>query len=213
MKANWMLCLFLLVIAGCSKSVSPGATFLVGLNDYQVEMHTLAANPELWPYRQRTAESLKTTHVVTMGGSTEFNRLVSLDLRRREYLIALRDPLLKPEREREIQEELVRLNKEADGLIAIVKRQVASTMVRGEQSQGMAAVATVGLLDLALNDFSSDVNGADARTRSTKIGEFIVTDVGDSRSIVTTADGQTYRCLTTHFGEDGAGISCESGSK
>jgi len=213
MKTNWMPVLFLLAVVGCSRAVTPGATFLVGLNDYQDEMHSLAANPELWTLRQRTAQSLKTTHVVTMGGSTEFNRLVSLDLRRREYLIALRDPLLKPEREREIQEELVRLNKEADGLIAIVKRQVAKTMVHGEQSQAMSAVATIGLLDLALNNFSADMNGADARARSTKIGEFIVTDVGDSRSMVTTADGQTYRCLTTHFGEDGAGISCESGSK
>lgn len=204
--------LFLLAVLGCSRHVTPGATFLVGLNDYQDEMHSLAANPELWTLRQRTAESLKTTHVATMGGSTEFNRLVSLDLRRKEYLIALRDPALKPEREREIQEELVRLNKEADGLIAIVKRQLASTMVRGEQSQAMAAVATIGLLDLALNNFSADVNG-DTRARSTKIGEFIVTDVGDSRSMITTADGRTYRCLTTHFGEDGAGITCDSAGK
>src|SRR5215510_4551006 len=114
MKTNWMPVLFLLAVVGCSRAVTPGATFLVGLNDYQDEMHSLAANPELWTLRQRTAQSLKTTHVATMGGSTEFNRLVSLDLRRREYLIALRDPALKPEREREIQEELVRLNKEAD---------------------------------------------------------------------------------------------------
>ena len=211
MKTNWMPFLFLLAVLGCSRHVTPGATFLVGLNDYQDEMHSLAANPELWTLRQRTAESLKTTHVATMGGSTEFNRLVSLDLRRKEYLIALRDPALKPEREREIQEELVRLNKEADGLIAIVKRQVASTMVRGEQSQAMAAVATVGLLDLALNNFSAD--GAGAPARSTQVGEFVVTDVGDSRSVVTTADGLTYRCLTTHFGEDGGGITCDSAGK
>ena len=191
---------------------------MVGLHGYQDGMHNLDANPELWTLRQRTAESLKTTHVVTMGGSTEFNRLVSLDLRRREYLIALRDPALKPERRREIQEELVTMNKEADSLIPIIKRQVANMMVRdvqssGEQSKGMAAVATVGLLDLALNDFSADVNGADARARSTKIGEFVVTDVGDSRSMVTTADGRTYRCLTTLFGEDGAGITCDSADK
>ena len=206
--------MFLLVVVGCSRPVSPGATFLVGLNDYQNGMHNLDANPELWTLRQRTAESLKTTHVAAMGGSTEFNRLVGLDLRRREYLIALRDPSLKPERRQEIQDELVKINKEADNLIVIVKRQVASTMVHGEQSQGMAAVATVGLLDLALNNFSADVNGADARARSTQVGEFVVTDVGDSRSMVTTADGRTYRCSTMLFGDEGAaGITCDSAGK
>ena len=206
--------MFLLVVVGCSRPVSPGATFLVGLNDYQSGMHNLDANPELWTLRQRTAESLKTAHVATMGGSAEFNRLVGLDLRRREYLIALRDPSLKPERAREIQEELVTINKEADGLIAIVKRQVADTMVRGEKSQGIAAVATIGLLDLALNSFSAAGNGTGAPARSTQVGEFVVTDVGDSRSMITTADGRTYHCSTMLFGDEGAaGITCDSAGK
>jgi hypothetical protein len=213
MKTNWAGYLFLLVVFGCSHSVSPGATFLVGLNSYQDEMHTLGAKPELWPDRQKMAESLTMAHAATMGGSTEFNRLVGLDLRRREYMIALRAPSLKPERAREIQEELVTINEETDSLIAIVKRQVANTMVRGEQSQGIAAVATIGLLDLALNDFSAVGNGTGAPARSTQVGQYVVTDVGGSRSTVTTADGRTYRCVTMLFGEEGAGINCEPPGK
>ncbi len=209
MKTNWVLCLFLLVVFGCAHPVSPGATFLVGLNSYQDEMHRLGAKPELWPDRQQMAESLTVTHAAIMGGSSEFSRLVGLDLRRREYLIALRDPSLNPQRAREIREELITINKETDSLAATVKRQVANTMLRGEQSQGIAAVATIGLLDLALNSFSAAGNGTGAPARSTRVGQYVVTEVGGSRSTITTAEGRTYRCVTILFGEEGAGISCE----
>ena len=88
LKLKQALLLSLLVLFGCSPAnTNPGATFLVGLNGYQGEMERLESRPERWFDRQRAGDSLKKTYLVTFGGSREFNRMVDLDVRRREFLI------------------------------------------------------------------------------------------------------------------------------
>jgi len=99
MKTKGAFLLLLVVAAACTSAViSPGATFLAGLNDYQDEMDRLSGRSDRWPDRQKLAESIKTTYVTTLGGSKEFNRLVDLDLRRREFLITLQLETVTPER-------------------------------------------------------------------------------------------------------------------
>jgi hypothetical protein len=110
------LYLFLLALCSCAPAnVSPGMTFLVGLNGYQTEMERLESRPERWFDRQRAGDALKKTYVLTMGGSREFNRLVDLDVKRREVLITLRDSAVKPDRAKEMKEELVAININVDG--------------------------------------------------------------------------------------------------
>src|ERR687891_13565 len=88
----------LILLFGCaSANVSPGMTFLVGLDGYQDEMQRLENKPERWFDRQRAGDGLKKTYLITMGGSREFNRMVDLDLRRREFLITLRASSVPPE--------------------------------------------------------------------------------------------------------------------
>ena len=125
------LYLFLLALCGCAPAnVSPGMTFLVGLNGYQTEMERLEARPERWFDRQRAGDALKKTYVLTMGGSREFNRLVDLDVKRREFLITLRDSAVKPDRAKEMKEELVAININVDDLKQAVRTQVANTELK-----------------------------------------------------------------------------------
>src|SRR5262244_2042171 len=108
MKLKHTVYLSLLLLLGCTaQNVSPGASFLVGLNGYQNEMESLEHRTDRWADRQRTGESLKKTYLVTIGGSREFNRMVDLDVRRREFLITLRDSSVKPDRVKEKQIETV----------------------------------------------------------------------------------------------------------
>ncbi len=86
-------------------------TFRQALNQYREEISLFEDRPERWPDRQGLAEKLKSQYAITFGGSVEFNLMANLDFRRREFLITLRDPSLKPERAREIREELVQINK------------------------------------------------------------------------------------------------------
>src|SRR5437879_8352408 len=89
MKIRQTLILSVVVLTGCSSAGNPGTTLWAGLTNYREEMRTLEAKPERWPERQRLAESIKTTYVVTVGASREFNRLVDIDVRRREILVVL----------------------------------------------------------------------------------------------------------------------------
>jgi hypothetical protein len=204
------LFLFILMLAGCTPTgASPGMTFLTGLNSYQDEMRSLEARPERWPERQRLAESIKTAYVATLGGSREFNHLVDLDLRRREFYIALRDPRLKPERAKEIRKELSQINAEIDGLIRIVKGQVANTELRSlEGSHAVETVATVGLLDLAIDRFSSAARERSDTAPVARVGPYSVIDEGYFAT-VRTPEGKVFRCSTTLVQEEGAGIHCE----
>src|ERR687896_1183656 len=115
----------LLILGACSsQSVSPGMTLLTGLNGYHDEMERLEGQEARWPERQKVGNTIRTTFLMTMGGSKEFNRLVELDVKRREYLIALRANSLRPDRAAEVKQELVAMNAEIDALSALVKEEV-----------------------------------------------------------------------------------------
>jgi hypothetical protein len=203
--------LSLLVLFGCSStSTNPGATFLVGLNNYQGEMERLEGRPERWFDRQRAGDSLKQTHLVTFGGSREFNRMVDLDVRRREFLITLRDYSVKPDRVKEMKDELVTMNKDVDSLKEIVKSQAANAEL---QSQQLETVAAIGLVNMAIDSFASMTLPSGPNPPSTKVGPYIVSDFGGLLSTVTTPEGQTVRCATLVFSEAGASIKCEPPGK
>lgn len=202
------LVLLPMTLSACAAgTASPGATLWAGLNDYHEEMRTLEAMPDRWPDRQRLAESIKTTYVATVGGSREFNRMVELDLRRRELLIAQRVGGLKPERAKEIQVELADMNKQIDGLTGVVKQQLMNSQLRVQDpSQSVETIATLGLLDLAIDAFSTTSRTHPAS--STKVGPYTVIDQGPT-SVVATPDGKTFLCATTLVPEQGASIHCE----
>jgi hypothetical protein len=185
-------------------------TFLVGLDGYQNEMQRLEGRPERWFDRQRIADSLKKTYLITMGGSREFNRMVDLDLRRREFLITLRGSSVPPERVKEMKDELAIMNKDVDALKEIIKGQVASAEARAQEpTQRVEAAAAVGLLHLAMDSFSTMGVVAGPNPRAVKVGSYLVSDFGRSQSTVRTAEGQLYRCITSLIPEEGAAIKCE----
>jgi hypothetical protein len=155
------------------------------------------------------AAFLKSTFTVTMGRSPEFNRLVDLDLRKREFLIAMRDSSLRSERVNEMKAELVKMNEETEGLKGVVRGQIAMTPVNAQdQNQRIEGVATIGLLTLAVDGFSSSKNPSGSSAPTTKVGPYVVTDMAGFSS-VRTPEGQTYRCSTYVVAEEGAGIKCE----
>lgn len=193
--------------ACATSTTSPGATLWVGLNNYHEEMRTLEAIPDRWPDRQRLAESIKTTYVATVGGSREFNRMVELDLRRRELLIAQRGGGLMPERAKEIQDELANMDDQIDGLTGVVKRELMNSQLRAQdRSQSVETIATLGLLDLAIDAFSTMSRANPAS--STKIGPYTVIDQGLT-SVVATPEGKTFLCATTLVPQEGASIHCQ----
>ena len=201
----------LLFLFGCAPTnVSPGATFVVGLNGYQDEMERLEGRPELWFDRQRAGESLKKTYLVTFGGSREFNRMVDLDVRRREFLITLHDLSVKPDRAKEMNDELAKMNRDVDTLKEIVKGQAANAELRAQQQpQRIETVVAIGLVNMAIDSFASMTLPVGPNPPSTKIGPYIVSDFGGLLSTVTTPEGQTFRCATLLIPETGAGIKCE----
>jgi hypothetical protein len=210
MRADRLLYAVFLLCLGCAAAnVSPGMTLWVGLKQYHLEMARLESRPERWFDRQRLGESLKTTHLATMGGSREFNRLVDLDVRKREFLIALRDSSLRPERAKEIREELVTINRNIDDLKGLIKEQLTGVELRsGTDAQKVDTVAAIGLLHLALDGFSANSAATDPSARVVKIGQYVVTDHGNLAS-VRTPEGQTHRCATILVQEEGAGIRCD----
>jgi len=216
MKLKHTLYLFLLFLIGCTaQNVSPGATFLVGLNGYQGEMESLEGRTERWADRQRAGNSLKQTYLVAIGSSREFNRMVDLDVRRREFLITLRDLSVKPDRVKEMNDELVTMNKDVDALKEIVKGQAANAELRAQQQpQQLETVAAIGLVSMAIDSFSSMTVPTGPNPPSTNVGPYVVSDFGGLFSTVTTPEGKIFRCSTLVFSEEEAGIKCEPpGSK
>ena len=200
----------LVLICGCATgSVSPGITLLAGINHYQEEMETYGARSERWPERQRMGDLLKNTFAVALGRSAEFNRLVDLDLRRREFMITLNGSSLRADRVKEMKGEIVKMNEEADAFKAAVKRQIGAIPVAVQEPvKGIEGIATIGLLTLAIDGFSSASNPTGAITPITKVGSYIVTDMG-GLATVQTPQGQIYRCSTFLVQDEGAGIKCE----
>jgi len=202
--------IFLMVLSACSsKTTSPGMTLLTGLNGYHEEMERLEGQEARWPDRQRVGNTIMTTYLMTMGGSKEFNRLVELDVKRKEYRIALRANSLRPERAVEVKQELVGIDADVDALTTIVKGQVAArsnSQPQAEPQQVIEGVATVGLLTMAIDNFSP--NGArDVGVPSINVGGYTVIDQKNF-TFVKTPQGQTFQCTTVLVQEEGAGINC-----
>lgn len=205
-----ILYIFLLVTLGCTPPVvSPGMTFLVTLDRYRDEMARLENRPDRWFDRQELAEWLKIRYAVSFGRSAEFARMADMDLRRREFTITLRQTSLKPERVREMKEELATMNRAMEDLKETVSAQMARAemgIVR-EDSRRIEAVAAIGLLTRAINNFSSPNSASASPATPTMVGQFTVTDYGNFVT-VTTPGGQVHRCTPVIF-EEGAAIKCE----
>jgi hypothetical protein len=207
-KARYLL--FFIILSACSsKTTSPGMTLLTGLNGYHDEMERLEGQEARWPERQRIGNTIRATYVMTMGGSKEFNRLVELDVKRREYRIALRANSLRPERAAEVKQELLGIDADIDALTRIVKGQVAArstSQPQAEPQQVIEGIATVGLLTMAIDNFSP--NGArDVAVPSINVGGYTVIDQKNF-TFVKTPQGQTFQCTTVLVQEEGAGINC-----
>jgi hypothetical protein len=199
---------FLIILSACStKSTSPGMTLLTGLTGYHEEMERLEGQAARWPDRQRLGNTIKTTYLMTMGGSKEFNRLVELDVKRREYLIALRANALRPDRAAEVNQELIKIDEEIDALSGLIKGQITrQTMSDPEPQKLIEGVATVGLLSMAIDNFSQSLP-QDVSVPTAMVGGYTVIDQKNI-AIVKTPEGQTFRCTTSLVQEEGAGIDC-----
>jgi hypothetical protein len=199
---------FLIILSACStKSTSPGMTLLTGLTGYHEEMERLEGQAARWPDRQRLGNTIKTTYLMTMGGSKEFNRLVELDVKRREYLIALRANALRPDRAAEVNQELIKIDEEIDALSKLIKGQITrQTMSDPEPQKLIEGVATVGLLSMAIDNFSQSLP-QDVSVPTAMVGGYTVIDQKNI-AIVKTPEGQTFRCTTILVQEEGAGIDC-----
>ncbi|MDP2602118.1 MAG: hypothetical protein Q8S00_05940 [Deltaproteobacteria bacterium] len=210
MVTKYAMLLGLFLLCGCATGpVSPGMTLLAGINHYQEEVEMFGARPERWPERQRMGDLLKNTFAVALGRSQEFNRLVDIDLRRREFMITLSGSSLPGDRVKEMKSEIVKMNEEADAFKAMVKRQIGAIPVAAQEPvKGIEGIATIGLLTLAVDGFSSASNPTGAITSITKVGSYLVTDMGGSAT-VQTPQGQIYRCSTFIVPDEGAGIKCE----
>jgi hypothetical protein len=203
--------LFLLLILGAcsSKSVSPGMTLLTGLTGYHEEIERLEGQEARWPERQKVGNTIRTTFLMTMGGSKEFNRLVELDVKRREYLIALKANSLRPDRAAEVKQELVGIDADIEALATIVKGQVAARSISQPAPQPqevIEGVATVGLLTMAIDNFSPTI-ARDVAVPNINVGGYTVIDQKNI-TMVKTPQGQTFRCTTVLVQEEGAGIDC-----
>jgi len=210
MRIKESFVLGLVLLSGCATGqVSPGMTLLAGINHYQEEMEMFGMRSERWPERQRMGDLLKNTFAVALGRSQEFNRLVDLDLRKREFMITLSGSSLPADRVKEMKGEIGKMNEEADAFKAMVKRQIAAIPVAAQEPvKGIEGIATIGLLTLAIDGFSSASNPTGAIAPITKVGSYIVTDMGGSAT-VQTPQGQIYRCSTFIVQDEGAGIKCE----
>ena len=213
MKTSRLVLLFgmLIGISGCSTATyTPNATLLLGLAQYQSEMQRLAGSASRWPERQRAGGTLKTVVTATVGGSPEFYRLVDLDVRKREFVITLRETSVRPDRVKEMTDELVQMNDEIAALKSVIRTQLAAPRFESDPAYRIEDAATRGMLSLALDGFSSNGAARGFETPSTKVGQFVVTDLG-AFSTVRTPDGHTFRCFLFGVPEEGAGVKCDPG--
>ncbi|HYT56803.1 MAG TPA: hypothetical protein VEQ38_19020 [Verrucomicrobiae bacterium] len=209
MKIKALLFFLLIGAAGCSTGTyTRGATLLSGMQLYEGEMQRVANSPQRWPERQQAGGSLKTVITATVGGSTEFYRLVDLDIRKREFMITMREMSLPPDRLQEMKDELVKMNAEVGALKPIIRAQIAALPIQRDAQQHVESLATLGLLTLALDSFSSTSGARGLEAPSTKIDQYVVTDLG-SFATVRAPDGQTHRCSVFSIPDEGAGMKCE----
>jgi hypothetical protein len=207
-KREWFFLWLAIGAFGCSTgSLTPGATLLLGLNQYQGELQRIGNAPERWPERQKAANALKFVIITTVGSSTEFNRLIDLDMRTREFLITIREGSVRTDRLQEMRNELIKMDEEVAALKPVVRLQVGTVPSWGEGQQRVESAATSGLLALAVDNFSS-AGGRGLGAPSTNVDQYLITDLG-SFSTARAPDGQTFRCSLFGVVEDGAGMRCE----
>ena len=197
-----------MVLSACATTapITPSATLLAGMNQYQGDMQRLGSSVSRWPERQRLGGTLKTVVTSTVGASPEFYRLIDLDIRKREFVATLRETSVRPERAKEMNEELADMDVEIAALKPVIRTQLAAQSFETDPQRRIEEAAVRGLTSLALDNFSS--TGSARATTSTKIGQFTVTDMG-SFAVVRAADGQSFRCALSGTVEDGAGMKCE----
>jgi len=207
-KLSVVLLLVAAALSGCSApNVSRSGTLLSGMTQYQGDMQAINASSR-WPERQRAAGTLKTVILGTVGASPELYRLVDLDLRKREFIATMRDTNLRPDRLREMQDELVFMEDEIAALKPVVKTQLM-TVASHEHGDPIENAATLGLLGMAIDNFSATGRPPGPDAPSTRVGQFLVTDLG-TFSTVRTPEGKSYRCNVFNVPEEGGGIRCES---
>ena len=206
-KLSLPLLLVAFGVSGCSTAnVSRSGTLLSGLTQYHGDMQAMNTSSR-WPERQRVAGSLKTVITATEGASPEFYRLVDLDLRKREFSATMRDTNLRPDRLREMQDELIFMDDEIAALKPVVKTQLAA-VASYEHGDPIENVATLGLLGMAVDSFSAPEKPRGPDAPSTRVGQFLVTDLG-TFSTVRTPDGHAYCCNVFSVPEEGGGVRCE----
>ena len=199
----------LVCLYGCSAAtVSPGPTLLVGLKQYDGAMQGIGNSVARWPDRQRAGGTLKTIITGTVGASHEFYRLVDLDVKKREYIVTMRETSLRADRLQEMKNELLNIDEDMAALKPIIRSQMANLQL-AQEGQAIEGIATRGLLNLALEGFSSSPGGNSFNTPSTNVNQYVVTDLG-TFSTVRSPEGQTYRCTMFGTGDEGAGIKCEA---
>jgi len=207
MKSILALLLLAFAFSGCSTpNVSRSGTLLSSLTDYQLDMQSISSSSR-WPERQRVAGTLKTVITGTVGASPEFYRLVDLDLRKREFTATMRDTNLRPDRLREMQDELVAMDEEIAALKPVVKTQLTA-VASHSPGDPIENAATLGLLGMAVDNFSVTGRARGPEAPSTRVGQFLVTDLG-TFSTVRTPEGQSYRCNVFSLPEEGGGIRCQ----
>jgi len=192
---------------GCATgNVSRGATLLSGVNQYHGEMQRVGSQPGRWPERQQAATMLKGVITGTVGASAEFYRLVDLDLRKREYVLTMRETNVRADRLNEMKQELAQMDDEIAALKPVIKTQLNAVKI-ADQPAEIESIATVGLLGIAVDGFSA-AGGRALEAPSVKVAEYVITDLG-SFATVRSPKGQVYRCTLFGQTEDGVGIRCE----
>ena len=210
LKLTLLILLSVVALSGCSTgNVSRGGTLLYGMNQYQSNVERAGNGVSNWPARQQAAGEFKIIINGMLGASPEFNRLIDLDQRKREFTITLRESNLRPERAKEMQDELVQMNEEIAALKPVIKTQLSAYRLN-EQPEGVDAIATLGLLGIALDGFSGSAASRAAEAPSTKVGQYLVTDFG-SFATVRAANGSMFRCYVFGNADEGAGVRCEPG--
>jgi hypothetical protein len=213
MNRGVLLVAFAIGFSGCSTAAfTPGATLLAGLTQYQGEMQRLGGSTTRWPERQRVGTTLKTIITTTVGGSGEFYRLVDLDIRKREFALTMRETSLRADRVKEMNDELNQMNDEIAALKPVIRTQLSALPVQSDPDRRIEEAATRGLLSLALEKFSSNGGPRGIEAPSTKVGQFVVTDLG-AFSTVRVPDGQIFRCFLFGVPDEGAGMKCEPVNK
>lgn len=210
LRINISLLLIVLAMSACSTAnISRGGTLLYGLNQYHSDMQRAGNQLSRWPDRQQAAGEFKTVITGMVGASPEFYRLVDLDLRKREFTITLRETNVRPERKKEMTDELAQMEEEIAALRPVIKTQLSALRLL-EQPDGIDAIATLGLLGIALDGFSASASSRGLESPSTKVGQYQVTDFG-SFATVRAVSGQMFRCNVFGSLDDGAGVRCEPG--